>query len=335
MLTAKRITIAVVVFFFFFHASYSQDSGRFRDKQEEIFRAWRSYMTSLDHISGQVDVSMSATDGLDFRSKRRFTLSYPYLSIEHLGENDDVVSRRLFNSRYMFSLKYESSDPIVGEIDLIKRSKRWFDNANLLEEVNGESTKNAVLLLVGAPLRLFPFWLPSLMKSEEFAITGIEYRDENGEPVADVSFDNRQTVRENPKMNLLGGKLTLLPDKYWLPIKAECLIEEFDINDREEYHVSLENHYDFAFDPPVLVRQQRTTVGAKERGEGETVVSNLSRIGSVDKKAFTLSHYGFPEPRFEEKRISPARVVLVLLGVLLILRALFLIPGKKETAPQP
>ena len=330
MSITKQFSIVFLFVFSFAAQVCSQNSHEYKNERNEILQAWEDYVVSLDRISGQVEITMYATDGLDFSSTRRFRLVYPYLSIEHLGEKGDVTFRRNFNSDYMFSLKYETPEPVIGEINLIQRSKNWFDSDHLLEEINEESTKNAILLLVGGPLRLFPFWLPSLLKSDQFIITGVEYQNFDGQTIAEISFKNHQPICENPKMNLLEGKLSLLPDKFYLPVKAEAVIEDADDNGVEEYHLTIENDYDFSFDPPVLREQKRVTAGTKQSGEGRIFISDLEKIPSVDKTEFTLSHYGFPEPSFAEEAINPARVILIILGVLIILRAVFPIHSKRR-----
>ena len=116
---------------------------------------------------------------------------------------------------------------------------------------------------------------------------------------------------------MLEVKLTLMPEHYWLPVKAECLVIECG----EKMHVSLENEYDFQFSVPVLTRQTRKIEGAYT-GEEVVTVTGIKENITVDPKDFTLTRWGLPEPEFGLPPETLVRILLIALGGALILAAL-------------
>ena len=170
---------------------------------------------------------------------------------------------------------------------------------------------------MGDPLRLFPFRLPGLLKDERFTFAITESGQAGGRRTAAVSFTGDPPIRVSPIHEMLEVKLTLMPEHYWLPVKAECLVIECG----EEIHVSLENEYDFQFSVPVLTRQTRKIEGAYS-GEEVVTVTGIKENITVDPKDFTLTRWGLPEPEFGLPPETLVRILLIALGGALILAAL-------------
>ena len=300
---------------------FAQTEGDFKNVQREIYRSWIAYLNSLDSVSGKYETHDTYPDGPDESTACRFVYSYPFIKVEQIGAENAVETISVYNAKYHFRLQTASPETAIENISDMRPFKGtkdvWFDNNNILQNVTSSRLNSAKLYLLGASLRLFPFWLPPLMKDDRFAITNIEYRSEEGEKTAVVTFANGNPIEENSNLWLVKGTLTLLPDHYWLPVKAEAQILE-----GEEGTITVENRYDFSHSVPILAEQTRSWTKPSESGTGRITVSDVRENVAVDPEEFTLSHYGFSEPDFNGARLNPVRIALICLNICLITLAI-------------
>ncbi len=307
---------------------FAQTEDDFKTVQREIYRSWVAYLNSLDSVSGKYEAHDTYSDGSAESTACRFVYSYPFIKVEQIGAENAVETISVYNAKYHFRLQTASPETTIENISDMRPFKGtndvWFDNNNILQNVTSSRLNSAKLNLLGASLRLFPFWLPPLMKDDRFAITNIEYRSEEGEKTAVVTFANGNPIEENSNLWLVKGTLTLLPDHYWLPVKAEAQILE-----GEEGTIAVENRYDFSHSVPILAEQTRSVTKPSESGTGRITFSDVRENVAVDPEEFTLSHYGFPEPRFALAPAIPVRAVLIGLGLALVMLAVFKIRKKR------
>ncbi len=313
---------------------FAQTEDDFKTVQREIYRSWVAYLNSLDSVSGKYEAHDTYSDGSAESTACRFVYSYPFIKIEQIGAENAVETISVYNAKYHFRLQTASPETTIENISDMRPFKEmkdvWFDTENVLQNVTSSRLNRAKLNLLGASLRLFPFWLPPLMKDDRFAITSVEYRSEEGEKTAVVTFANGNPIEENSNLWLVKGTLTLLPDHYWLPVKAEAQILE-----GEEGTIAVENRYDFSHSVPILAEQTRSVTKPSESGTGRITVSDVRENVAVDPEEFTLSHYGFPEPRFALAPAIPVRAVLIGLGLALVMLAVFKIRKKRVSAEPP
>ena len=320
--------VFLVAFGLLAQTAFAQSSEEIEKTRKEIDSAWTEYLNSLKSFSGKRKRHISDSDGDTRDSAAEFVLSPPYIlstTVHDVSDGNSVKTSSLYNPRY-YALVEENGVNVnlkwVVKIEYSDRLQKesWFDHKDDITQYTSDlMTNNGVLGNMGKPLRLLPFWIPGLIKDDRIVIDKIEYSQEDGRRIAVVTSKSNTPVKVGPVHDILEFNLTLMPEHYWLPLRAECRALEFG----EPFQDACENEYDFdQFSIPVLTRQTRRVDG-DETCDEVTVYTDIKENITVDPKDFTLARWGLPEPEFGGSSEKLIRILLIALGSALILTALF------------
>ena len=317
--------------------AFAQPAEEAEKTRKDIYSAWTAYLNSLKSFSGRKEQHLTCSDGSKEDSAREFFVSPPYILSVFSDGGADPELVGISNPKYYARVRYDGKRALLNDIVKLEDSDRlggdWFDNEELNENLtlrcSKSRTNNRIIGLLGDPLRIFPFWLPGLLKDERFTFAITESVQDGGRRTAVVSFAGDPPIRVSPIHEMLEVKLTLMPEHYWLPVRAECLVIECG----EEIHVTLENEYDFHFSVPVLTRQIRKIEGAYT-GEEVITVTGIKENITIDPKDFTLTRWGLPEPEFGVSPEDLVRVILISLGSVFVAAALVRFYRKRRPSVQ-
>ena len=317
--------------------AFAQPAEEVEKTRKDIYSAWTAYLNSLKSFSGRKERHLTGSDGSKEDSAREFFVSPPYILSVFSDGGADPELVGISNPKYYARVRYDGKETLLDEAVKLEESDRlkryWFDSEELNEDLtvrcSKSRTNNRIIGLLGDPLRIFPFWLPGLLKDGRFTFAITESAPEDGRRTAAVSFTGDPPIRVSPIHEMLEVKLTLMPEHYWLPVRAECLVIECG----EEIHVTLENEYDFHFSVPVLTRQIRKIEGAYT-GEEVITVTGIKENITIDPKDFTLTRWGLPEPEFGVSPEDLVRVILIILGSVFVAAALVRFYRKRRPSVQ-
>ena len=319
----------------------AQSAEELKETQKEIYAAWTAYLNSLKSFSGIWENHLTTPGDWKIDSVTEFVIAPPYLSSISSYTDTDLHSEQisLLNPKYYAVINYDDQSPVrfrgrgirLGSAGKMEDSYRlredWFDGDDFVQRVSKSKMNHRILHILGTPLRILPFWLPKMMKDDRFGIKSIEYQQKENEQTAEILLAETEPVEASSLYEILELRLTLMPDRYWLPVKAECLL--MDRASGKEEKISLENEYDFAFSVPVLTRQVRNVDG-EEPCSDITTITGIKENPPIQRKDFTLSHYGLAEPKFPRSSADFARPLLITLGGILIAFSLIQIYRKRR-----
>ncbi len=326
--TWRAVSLLAVIFWGIAFSGYAETAGDLSQTKDEIYGAWINYLNAFGPLSGKIEYQSSTSEGDHQESVRKFLFSYPYEMIDTLeGEEGYVTRSKIQNGKYVFEINNDSNSSNLlstEKIDHLEdpQKRTWFNNERFINKVSDNPFCNDFLNVMGNPLHFFPLWLPPMIKNERLIIESLENRTEDGRSVAVLKFTTDDLVTEDRLIQPLRGELTLLPDHYWLPLKGECFL----MWDEEECKVTIENHFDFDSDVPLLTEQNRKTWG-DITVDSLLKISDIKRDVSINPKDFTFSHFGFPDPDRNSRRY---RTVMMVVDCAVILFVIFIIYRKKR-----
>jgi hypothetical protein len=178
-------------------------------------------------------------------------------------------------------------------------------------------------------LLLNPDWLPFIFEENGMQIKKADRIVIDGENSVHITFTYEPSINNKDAL-IRKGEIFLLPDRYWLIKKASLMGKESSASETL-LPAEVSNVYEDIEGIPLLVRQQIKIEGSNgEKCTIETFRNNLKKT-SVPFSYFTLSHYGIPEPDFDNsRRTNRVRYILIGLGAIMIGIALWRIIQKRR-----
>ena len=168
------------------------------------------------------------------------------------------------------------------------------------------------------------FEVARLFELPEFKPIKFETFVEDGVQKASLEFEY-EPEDPSPYIQIRSGKVTFLPDSFWVLEKAEVWGSVPGDDDR--WIIQIENTFDVLEDGFPLIRTNREAVldGDKNKAVRFTHLNeyDISPKTETSSSYYTLSSYGFPEPDFGSSRVGLARLIMTAVGALAILLGLW------------
>jgi len=300
----------------------------------EFEKKWNEYLYALRNVEGNYHYK----DIRDGKLIREFTnhvvCAYP-LYADIRGPFDTPTYVDATGKEYRFSLERSSPDEDLVVTNISKELPYKGDSSlfpkHFADSSSQNADPNAYAIFNKIGVGLFGIDsnpnLPYMITSEWVQIHEISLVDRDKEKRLFVSFDYKQ------KSYALVGKVFLTTD-FFLVTEGEFHvvsglgIEDVKIKveyDNETYKVPLpRNHYCKNSYKLVVNGEPREGILETER------TFDLRETDPKSSKYFTLPGYGFPAPDFDERRPRPFRYVLVIVGTLFIIYALWQMYRRRE-----
>ncbi|MBR2692947.1 MAG: hypothetical protein IKE69_01920 [Thermoguttaceae bacterium] len=330
----KNLFFLVVFFFHLVQLPLSGEVAYAEYDLQCVLDAWNKYAEFFTHCGGK-----AVTYGKWYDEKGNVTeecvkttdliCDYPNV-VNTFCKNQEKPYICGFNECYAFEIEEETKD--VYSISRVNKAdetpnpftwhyKDWEEGGSRLY-----SLKDSIVGTIAPSLYAFNIPLPSLFTLPEFEITEWEKLDESGVNKVRMAFTFSPETY-SPFEPVRKGILFLLPDSCWLPERVE-----FFLTDEEEHDLgkatlvktsSFEYQYENAM--PLIKKEKYESREAGKLLYDAVTDYDLKYVkhGKYPKKRFTLSYYGLPEPDFVEKKFTPFRIFMFVIGLGFILLSVY------------
>jgi hypothetical protein len=191
------------------------------------------------------------------------------------------------------------------------------NNAILDEQESTVSTVKSSYSIFGRSLN-------ELIQSNDFVITNITEENINScnTFVLDFSFQSSD-LQKGIFADIKKGKVYLVPERHWTISKVYLELERKEQNGLSRFQNIIDISY-LDSDREIPQIQQVVFSLLKSKKPAVSWISKFEKIDSSNNKLppsiFTLSHYGLPEPDFDNsRRTSANRVRYILMGLMTII----------------
>ena len=305
---------------------------------EEAPKAWRNYLHSLNGLEWHVTEMLNETG--QTQGARRFRSGlYIYPNFLSQSTDERAVHLNVANAKYSFSLTKNGQgdtwrllkvDPLAPPTPI---RELLFPALKSLESVPREQELrewNLANLAVALKLNL-RIWLPPYLDSPEFRILSVTEESDGKHNLVCVKY-TYEPPRYTSGELLRSGEVFLMPDKFWALKKAIYSGLEPDQVTRLKCELNLE--YDLeSVDVPLPIEAVLKATSPVSPKDDFMITWNYQWNRNIQDRAtqqFTLSHYGFPEPDFGERRTNRFRYILMTIGSLMIIIALWQMYRKRK-----
>lgn len=301
---------------------------------KKAVQEWNAYGDFLAHCEGTVasHTKWYDQDG-NIREERKThsdtICDYPYAVFE-FRLNDEKPRITGYNKDYTFYIRKEKEGPYtirtVEELEKMQQSFSWkYRNweeggMQLLVPIDSKiSAYAASLTSVSTPL-------PEIFTLPGFHVTSIENFGDSSVNKIRISFTFSPETN-SPVEPVRKGSIDLLPDLGWMPVHTEMYLagDVSDSVDTAPYLQICDYEYQTDYEKPLLKTEFAETKLHDKLLWNSTAEYDLKYVkhGKYPKKRFTLSYYGLPEPDFVEKKFTPFRVFMFVIGLGFILLSVY------------
>lgn len=318
----------------FFFATAAKGDESVSDTQavlQEALDAWDKYGDFISHCEGVVYSHTKWYDEKGAVDEEEETVSnlicdYPLVVFAfRLNQNKTNITG--INRDYSFKITEEGDDVysvveiheaenLPGQFSWVYRD--WDQGGNQRNDTMDSFISNTFADSLLAP----SIPLPVLFKRPDCNVTQVERFAESGINRVRISFVFSPEFY-SPIMAVRSGNIVLLSDSCWLPERMELNItdEEHDKSGTAPFCRVHEFEYQNDFAMPLLreYRCETSVTGHTTWNFVRDYDLKYVKHGTYPKKRFTLSYYGLPEPDFVEKKFTPFRIFMFVIGLGFIL----------------
>ena len=290
--------------------------------------AWTSYLRSWD--KWQISYTERITDG-DAKvedNSGTMLLAYPNMLHQKVDNLNSMTRLVGFNNRYRFALE-RKEDEHVWTIDYVEPLKGVSSYEESRFPVLFENNVVSVELFIANTFaRGFMFslgdWFPTIFAQPEFILLEAQEIMEDDETCVWIKYDYDPPVRNTQLLR--GGEVVLMPNHSWLIKRADIRLLE---PNGKIVTARIDCEYNFL--PDAIPQLKSHTMYLKDYGYTfHRSFENCTKREDIDPNEFSLRHYGFPEPDFDERRPNRIRYVLMITGGLMIAYALWQMYHKRK-----
>jgi hypothetical protein len=279
---------------------------------------WRSYFRSWNNTKVEYTEIITEKNTQIENNLCSMFLSYPCMEHQRLDNINHKERLVVFNRHYRFSLERKQGNEDWG-IDYVEPIYDFLPSEKLDFPALFEKNNVSVELFIGNTFaRGFMFslgdWFPVIFNQPEFRILEVKEVVENNEKLIWIRYDYNPPQRSNQLLR--GGEVFLMPNCFWLIKRADIRLLE---PDGTMVNAIISCEYDFSSGAIPYLRSHSMFI--KEYScMFKRIFANYQIVENASIKNFTLSHYGFPEPNFDNsRRTSTNRVRNILMGLMTII----------------
>jgi hypothetical protein len=330
-------TVLLLIFLFFPNVIFSDlpilaNDDLVNSIKTEAPLAWKEYLHLVSSYQGEA-ITKTTYQGSESTFKYDFWADYPNF-LGNGGTEGNVEKFTGFNKKYTFRIKRNQGEnwsvDYIEQLNDLSPSLDWSFAANSGNDNRAaKETGQKIASATAQGLLLNLDWLPFIFEENGMQIKKADRIVIDGENSVRITFIYEPSIN-NKNTLIRRGEIFLLPDRYWLIKKAALMGKESSASETL-LPAEVSNVYEDVEGIPLLVKQQIKIEGSNgKKCTIETLRNNLKKT-SVPFSYFTLSHYGLPEPDFDNSRhINRVRYILMGLGTIMILIALWRIIQKRR-----
>jgi hypothetical protein len=320
------ITILFYIFFTFFAYAATEEKQLF---SRVAFEKWEKYV-KLIHAEGKVNIKLTRKQQLDYDVSSYILASYPCM-LKEFSAKDGSFNVVGFCPEYYFHISSKTKENNLWKIDKIEKIEPLKTIFVSNEEISTQQSKEKRLFLQELCPGLLVYgsnYLPAILDLPEFHIKKIEIDNTAGEKKIQMTFEFIPEDDKYPLFLRMKGHLILRED-YYLIEKGNLFL----IFGEHEEPRQIDIEYDESFSIP-FPKNFDKIVNKDFSGkvlDSDNIFYELKEIDKPKSSRFTLSHYGLPEPDFDNsRRTNRVRYVFMGAGILLIFFALWKIYRKQR-----
>ena len=311
-------------------------------KDVEVIAGWCLLAAAVENCSGTfvshaIEESGQSTpvDRRDFRKKGDSISSEAWARD---GSGTLVPYKTICsNPRYFFGLRSTLSEGTgepwtVLDVQQQVTNLRWNYVVQLERDSGALGFVSASHAICG-----FPLW--ELVEDETFVLTNVRHVDHDRKIVsADFSWKIPDDLALPPGAGAgleVNGFIELNTQKYWR-VERLGLRVTHNRGGNNPVSVYVDDYLEYSETesgvPYVVEMARHYSSDGYGKKSFPVIVSKVLDIDftPVPDREFTLSHYGFPEPNFGDRRPSPVRYALMVIGMLMIAYALWRMYKKRN-----
>jgi hypothetical protein len=325
-----NIFITAILFYVFFtftlfvHAATDEKQLFSRT----AFEKWEKYI-KLIHVEGKVDIKLTRKQQLDYEDSSYVLASYPCM-LKEFSTKDGSFNVVGFCPEYYFHISSKTKENNFWKIEKIEKIEPLKTIFVSNEENSTQQSKEKRLFLQELCPGLLVYgsnYLPTILELPEFHIKKIEIDNTTGKKIQ-VTFEFIPEDDKYPLFLRMKGHLILRED-YYLIEKGNLFL----LFGEHEEPRQIDIEYDESFSIP-FPKNFDKIVNKDFSGkviDSDNILYELKEIDKPKSSRFTLSHYGLPEPDFDNsRRTNRVRYVLMGIGALLIGIALWKMYKKRR-----
>lgn len=274
----------------------------------EAPQAWARYLERVQTLRGKFAVTYSpAADKPAKTSQFEFALNGEFVQETQLmrpEQPDSPVLITAKNTEYAFAILGQTNRGAYT----IQLLERIGDDPKKDEEIERRTLDASFAAIL--PVWLFSKSMADRLQDPNFVITKVAHDQSQGEKLVRVDYEIEPTPVKSgsEKPPILEQYILFDPGNYWV-------VREFRRRQAGETGLHMVYEYQKLDDGfPTLARKTSKTRYDGGESEHTTEIEELT-FEQTPKSEFYLSHYGLPEPVFEERSILGTVAIYVTLGV--------------------
>jgi hypothetical protein len=309
------------------------DHNLFGKFQNEAPISWKQYIRNLSK-SNVILISKNLQNGeVVGEVKSNYYLLYPCNVKEYSADGKDIVRCAGTNYSFLLEKNVDSRDWQLTDIMFFDDNKpTLFDWENSLD---GELTDSNLLKrnfryvqneIAQGILIWGGTYLPSIVKLPEFKIKNIYLESIGGIDKVHIDYEFEPVPEKYETFSVRSGTL-ILHQKSWLIESGKFDLELSGVR----LHYTVQYVYEYNdFEMPTLIKRVLSN-SYKNIDYSSIFELNIKPDDPILPSRFTLSHYGLPEPDFDNsRRTNRVRYILMGLGAILIGIALWRMIQKRR-----
>ncbi|MDR1382727.1 MAG: hypothetical protein LBJ67_02595 [Planctomycetaceae bacterium] len=232
------------------------------------------------------------------------------------GEFNNVI-----NKKYAFNIRKKTDTPSWIVRNMFSDPMISRENSQYFNKILG----GTAIVFVG--ILVEDAWFEELLNSNTFTLLSITNKKIDNEEYVELQFKSNFFADQINKV--LGGKILLDPNHFWVIKEYEVEVEVPPFNKGEKNRLVVANNaIDYQYIDNMPFPQKYNTVYKYHNGEVIShLVFNFTSVkrSKVPQEIFYLKYYGFSEPVNPLKiRSTVLRIILIAIGVILILIGLYM-----------
>jgi hypothetical protein len=300
---------------------------------QDVCNIWSNYLRQSNTIEIECSTKTINNSHVEYSDAAKLVYQQP-CSIREIYLSDGSKSVSGCNEKYSFSLKKnkDADDWVINNLAPNALSRQQLLAFPDFTDSSQIDSTNAFIVpaLARGLMVTFVDFLPIIAQKPHFNIDSVEKIVEDDQELIHLTYTYKSPDAMRNQL-VKGGEVWLMPNSYWLIKKAKSF--GIEPGKKERPVLTIINEYDKNSDNIPIIKKHTFTLNSAEYNNVVTEME-FSFVPSASKipfSRFTLSHYGLPEPDFDNsRRTNYVRYILMGLGGIMIIVALWRMIQKRR-----